>query len=296
MENGLQKPHESHQKNINTRNKRSDDGNARKYTSIVMTKECHFPDDEGASSEQSPQKATTNNAMSGSKRDNTYQTAPQYDEYDPDFDFKPRLVYPSSGLPDSLNERQPNNRKKFTNIPNYRKESSEYRPRKSEYGFDDMGFYDSNDFISREDDSRNRNRMQSSPRSRGRKQNNHRSRGQIQNSPQSSDYYSEDEDYYSPPKPRGKSYNVRSNHKKQPMYRNEGNNRNSRHGKRRKPKKINRSFAFFRRAEPKDKDPNESDYSVSYGRGNFHSFSDSYDSDRDGPRKGRGFTRSRKYE
>ncbi len=81
------------------------------------------------------------------------------------------------------------------------------------------------------------------------------------------------------------------------MYRNEGNNRNSRHGKRRKPKKkINRSFAFFRRAEPKDKNTNESDYSVSYGRGNFHSFSDSYDSDRDGPRKKREFTRLRKYE
>lgn len=50
------------------------------------------------------------------------------------------------------------------------------------------------------------------------------------------------------------------------------------------PKMMKKSFAYYRKDNPKD-DPNDKQYAEEYAQGNFRSFSSSYDSEKDGPKK-----------
>lgn len=50
------------------------------------------------------------------------------------------------------------------------------------------------------------------------------------------------------------------------------------------PKMMKKSFAYYRKDNPKD-DPNDHQYAEEYAQGNFRSFSSSYDSEKDGPKK-----------
>ena len=250
-----------------------------------MTKECHFPGDEGANNVEIPQTAASA-AVSDRKPIVAFQTPipPSFDDYDEDFDFRPQYPYPSKrGLVDRMETKPSNDRRSYADNPIFRKDNSEFAP-KEDFGFDSH-FYDFNE--------ENKKQMKRRPKPK-------KSRPQMSSSP-SDGYDFDDEDFG--PQPRKSRKNLGP--KGQPLYRNDresggagggrgGGKGGPQKGAKKKPKKINRSFAFFRKREPKDKDPNESDYAVSYGRGNFQSFSDSYDSDRDGPRKkGQGMKRSR---
>lgn len=55
-------------------------------------------------------------------------------------------------------------------------------------------------------------------------------------------------------------------------------------GRGKKPKKIKKSFAFYRRKPPAMNDPNGDDYHISYGKGDFQAFREEYDTDKDGRR------------
>lgn len=285
LKTGLPVKSNSNPNNVITRTKRNSDGNSRKFTSIVMTKECHFPGDEGASSEESPLTVPTT-ATSDSKQDMIFQTPNpiSYDDYDEDFDFMPQLSYASRGMDsDKMEPKSSNDRKSYADNPVFRRDNSEYVP-KDDFGFDDSGFYD---FKDESDEEKPRKKVVKSERKIK------KTKQKMSSSP-SSDYEDpsfDDEDFGATPKRKSKAQK-----KRPPLYGNERGRGSPQKKGRKKPKKINRSFAFFRRAEPKDKDPNESDFSVSYGRGNFQSFSDSYDSDKDGPRKGKGKTRSKSYD
>ncbi|CAG2163901.1 unnamed protein product [Oppiella nova] len=291
VENGVKptnSPPTDDPKTGNVRTKRNSDPNSRKFTSIVMTKECHFPDDESAGSEQTPQALPTT-IMSGSKQQNIYQTPSPliFDEYDEDFDsFKPS--YPTSDLIDRLETKSSMNRKSYADNPLFRRDNNEYVPPK-EVDLDDTDFYDFEEGdIQRRPPTPKRPPPPQKPPKRSR------------HSMSSSDEYDFEDDNFGPTPPPKRRHNPRekSSNKRPPLYRNDrqGKGGHRQRNGRKKPKTINKSFAFFRKAEPKEKDPNENDYSVSYGRGNFQSFSDSYDSDRDGPRnKGKNRRQSRGY-
>lgn len=50
------------------------------------------------------------------------------------------------------------------------------------------------------------------------------------------------------------------------------------------PKMLKKSFAYYRKDNPKT-DPNDHQYAEEYAQGNYRSFSSSYDSEKDGPKK-----------
>lgn len=50
------------------------------------------------------------------------------------------------------------------------------------------------------------------------------------------------------------------------------------------PKMLKKSFAYYRKDNPKS-DPNDHQYAEEYAQGNYRSFSSSYDSEKDGPKK-----------
>lgn len=272
-----------------TRTKREADNNARKFTSILMTKECHFPGDEGASSEEVPQTVPSTflpsiaSTTSDSKREVVYQTPtpPNYDDYDEDFaglDFRPKLRYTSSDMED-LEPKSSNDRKSYADKPSFGRDGARFVPPKDEFGFDDPLFYDFGEgFYNKNNHKNHKNKLK----------NRNKNRSSLKSSPSRYDSF-DDEDFG----PKPKSSRTKSRGSKPAIYRSQrprilnAGKEKAKNGseKQRKPKKINRSFAFFRTAEPKDKNPNENDFSLSYGTGNFQSFSDSYDSDRDGPRK-----------
>ena len=275
------------------RRRRDTDGNSRKFTSIIMTKECHFPGDEVASSEEVAQTVPSTllpsiaSTMSDSKRDVTYQTPtpPSYEDYDEDFaglDFRPQLRYPTpSDLEDMMEPKSSDNRRSYAE-----RDGSEYEPPKDDFGFDDPLFRDFDEVVS------NKKKRQKKEKIRNKNKSNMKSLPSFK-------YDFDDEDFG----PQPKSSKTKSRGSKAPVYRSDRPRPVLNHDRPRpvlnhdkgmteksekalrKPKKVNRSFAFFRSAEPKEKNPNENDFSLSYGTGNFQSFSDSYDSDRDGPRK-----------
>ena len=251
-----------------------------------MTKECHFPGDEGASSEEVPQTVPSTllpsiaTTMSDSKRELTYQTPtpPSYDDYDEDFaglDFRPQLRYQSTDLEDMMEPKSSNDRTSWADKPSFRGNKAKYVPAKDDFGFDDPLFQDFDEGFY------NKKNRQTKQKSRS------KNKLDVKSSP--SRYGFDDEDFGPQPKSsrtksRGSKPAVYRSQRQRPLQSDKGKARKEGQTKR-KPKKVNRSFAFFRTAEPKDKKPNENDFSVSYGTGNFQSFSDSYDSDKDGPRK-----------
>lgn len=242
-----------------------------------MTKECHFPNDQEEKEEKDPQKTPVKETkvVSDTKQDNTYELHPRlkpsYDDekqdntyelrprlkprYDPDFDFEPSFNYhPSLGIKSK--------KRKFINS-NLQEDDFDFENifSPSEDHYDNSRYYDSYPKVKKHNKERNqRRRRYHSP----------------------SKYSSSSEGYREKPRERHQLYNDN---------RSNNHNNNHRHSKRgpirRKPKKVNRSFAFYRKNEPKEKDPYNDDYSVSYGRGSFQSYSEDYDSDRDGPRPSR---------
>lgn len=54
-----------------------------------------------------------------------------------------------------------------------------------------------------------------------------------------------------------------------------------------KPRRINTSITYFQNRKPEQSSPNSHDYSIRYGNENIETFSEDYDSDRDGFKKGR---------
>ena len=209
--------------NVIKRKKRNSD-NSRKFTSIVMTKECHFPGDEGASSEEAPLTIASASATqaSDSKPEVTHQTplTPSYDDYDEDFDFRTQYPYPSkNGLIDRMEPKSSNDRRSYADSPIFRRDNSEEEINpKEDFGFEDSNdgnFYDFNEEIVKQKEKRPKTKK---PQKRP---------------PMSSSEDFDDEEFGPQPKPKK---NSRS--KKAPLYRNdrgEGGDRSNR-GKK-KPKK-----------------------------------------------------------